>query len=58
MPTIQPFRYAEMTAFKERKEMINKINELIDVINQGGTTPSDIVILSRDGYYTMLVGEQ
>ena len=57
MPTIQPFQYVKATAFKERVDIINKLNEIVDVINQGGTTPTDITIISKDGYYTMVISD-
>ena len=33
MPMIQPFTYQHCTAFKERKQLADKVNEIVDVIN-------------------------
>ena len=35
MVTVEPFVYQKVTAFKERIQMVNKINELVDAVNEG-----------------------
>lgn len=37
IPTIQPFTYQASTAFDERVQLANKLNEVIDALNQIGT---------------------
>lgn len=36
IPTIQPFTYQASTAFQERVQLANKLNEVIDALNQIG----------------------
>ena len=37
IPTIEPFQFIRSTAFSERVQLANKLNEVIDVLNQIGT---------------------
>ena len=39
IPTIEPFQFIRSTAFSERVQLANKINEIIDGINQIGDIP-------------------
>ena len=42
MVNIEPIEYQHSTAFKERMEIVDKVNEIVDVVNNsGGGTPSD-----------------
>lgn len=57
MVTIEPFFYQKTTAFKERLQMINKINEIIEKINSGdvGITEEEvreIITTELSNYYT------
>lgn len=43
MVDIEPFRFQFCTAFKERKQLADKLNEVIDALNNGGgDVPTDI----------------
>lgn len=43
MVDIEPFRFQFCTAFKERKQLVDKLNEVIDALNNGGgDVPTDI----------------
>ena len=42
MSIIEPFTFQKVTAFKERMELGNKLNEVIDFINQGVVNISNI----------------
>lgn len=37
IPTIEPFQFIRSTAFSERVQLANKLNEVIDALNQIGT---------------------
>ena len=39
IPTIQPFTYQASTAFQERVQLANKLNEVIDALNSLGDLP-------------------
>lgn len=39
IPTIQPFTYQASTAFQERVQLANKLNEVIDALNSLGEIP-------------------
>ena len=39
IPTIQPFTYQASTAFQERVQLANKLNEVIDALNNLGDLP-------------------
>lgn len=49
MVTIQPFEYEKITAFKERVQIANKVNEIIDYLNEG----ESIKIIPMDGYFKL-----
>lgn len=42
MVTIEPFRFQFCTAFKERKQLADKLNEVIDALNNGSDIPTEI----------------
>ena len=46
---IQPFEYEKTTAFKERVEIVNKVNEIVDCMNKGETTK----IIDMGGFYKL-----
>ena len=49
MVIIQPFDYEKITAFKERVQIVNKVNEIIEYLNEGETTK----IIPMDGFYKL-----
>lgn len=49
MVIIQPFEYEKTTAFKERVQIVNKVNEIIEYLNVGETTK----IIPMDGFYKL-----
>ena len=57
MVIIQPFVYEKITAFKERVQIISKVNEIIDTINSGeiGISEDEVISLIENkllNYYT------
>lgn len=42
MVKVEPFVYQKMTAFRERIQMVDKINEMIEVLNEGGVDPEEV----------------
>lgn len=57
MVIIEPFEYQKITAFKERVQIISKVNEIVDAINNGdiGIQEDEVITLIENkllNYYT------
>ena len=57
MVTIYPYIYNKVSNIKEHNDIVDKVNEIIDVVNAGGGGDNTVVLHDNQTYYTLTIGD-